>query len=400
MKSTDPSLSDLILKVIRPVTLDRIKVPTSDAVYEKRHLLKPNFRISHTASIFRHASAERKRIMPPLKRIEHSVKRLFRIGRKESRAKIAIRRIDATEHRLDVVEDALRKFDQNLNETTHSMREAAQTEHMVLARLFGDLTRRLDRLIEGTGKPSTTQSTQKPSQNLSTSEAEGFEGFKNSFYHRLENRYRGSLDNITKRLQVYLPDVEAAYLRAGEKPVADLGCGRGEWLGILHSAGIASFGVDLNRIQIDEAREQNLDVREGDAIAMLSEMEDESLSVITAHHLIEHVPFETVAWMTREAMRVLAPGGILLFETPHVGNVLVGATTFHTDPTHVKPIPEQVLKILFETAGYHPIESRFLNPHERLDEFIDRPGFDSELAYLLFGPQDLAVIGQKPRETA
>jgi O-antigen chain-terminating methyltransferase len=338
--------------------------------------------------------------MPRLKRLEHNLKRLLGVGRKESRAKIAIRRLDAIDHRLDQVEEELREFHQNLNDTTHSVREAAQAEHMILARLFGDLTRRLDRLIDGSEKSATIHSTKKETENTPTFGAEGFEGFKNSFYHRLENRYRGSLDDITKRLQVYLPDVEAAYIRTGEKPVADLGCGRGEWLGILHAAGISSFGIDLNRIQIDEAREQNLDVREGDAIAMLSEMDNESLSVITAHHLIEHVPFDTVAWMTREAMRVLAPGGILLYETPHVGNVLVGATTFHTDPTHIKPIPEQVLKILFETAGYHPVESRFLNPHERLDEFIDRPGFDPELAHLLFGPQDLAVIGQKPRETA
>ena len=340
--------------------------------------------------------------MNPLKRFKRYVTAISKLGLTEHRAKSANRRIGTTEHRLDQLEKGVREVGRHLDSITHSMdsqRAAAQAEHMLLARLFGDLTRRLDHLNTGRGTPQGAQSAERTSHDFPSVDAQGFESFKNSFYHRLENRYRGTLEDITKRLRVYLPDVEAAYLRTDGKPVADLGCGRGEWLGLLHSAKITSFGVDLNVIQIEEAREQNLDIREGDAVAMLASMEDESLSAMTAHHFIEHVPFDTVAWLTREAMRVLAPGGILLFETPHVGNVLVGATTFHTDPTHIKPIPEQVLKVLFETAGFHPVESRFLNPHERLDEFIQRPGFDPELAHLLFGPQDLAVIGQKPCET-
>jgi len=344
-----------------------------------------------------------------LKRLKRYVMTIFKLGRKKQMAKLANRRVDATEHRLDQVEYEIRILGNHLDETTHSVetlradlyaaRTGAQAEHMLLARIFGDLTRRLDHLNGEATAPEGTLSGGHSFQGFPNTDAEGFESFKNSFYHRLENRYRGSLEDITKRLRVYLPDVEAAYLRTDGKPVADLGCGRGEWLKLLHDADITGFGVDLNIIQIEEAREQKLDVREGDAIAMLAAMEDSSLSAITAHHFIEHIPFDTVAWLTREAMRVLAPGGILLFETPHIGNVLVGATTFHTDPTHLKPIPNQVLKVLFETVGYNPIESRFLNPHAKLDEFLQRPGFDPELAHLLFGPQDLAVIGQKPCET-
>jgi O-antigen chain-terminating methyltransferase len=118
--------------------------------------------------------------------------------------------------------------------------------------------------------------------------------------------------------------------------------------------------------------------------------------MISAHHLVEHLPFDAVAWIAREAMRVLAPEGILLFETPHTRNVLVGATTFHTDPTHLKPMPEQVLTVLFDTAGFDPVEVRALNPHARFKEFLDTPDFNDELAFLLFGPQDLAVLGTKP----
>ena len=93
---------------------------------------------------------------------------------------------------------------------------------------------------------------------------------------------------------------------------------------------------------------------------------------------------------------MLAPGGILLFETPDTRNVLVGATTFHTDPTHLKPMPEQVMGVLFETAGFHPVDIRHLNAHERFEEFMAKPGLDDEIAFLMFGPQDLCVLGTKP----
>ena len=109
-------------------------------------------------------------------------------------------------------------------------------------------------------------------------------------------------------------------------------------------------------------------------------------------------PFDTVAWIVREALRVLAPGGLLLFETPNTRNVLVGATTFHTDPTHLKPMPEQVMGVLFETAGFYPVDIRHLNAHERFDEFRAKPDFNDELAFLMFGPQDLAVLGSKPQD--
>jgi O-antigen chain-terminating methyltransferase len=41
---------------------------------------------------------------------------------------------------------------------------------------------------------------------------------------------------------------------------------------------------------------------------------------------------------------------------------------------------------------------RPLNPHPRFDEFLGRPDMNDELAFLLFGPRDLAVLGTRPTE--
>jgi O-antigen chain-terminating methyltransferase len=270
------------------------------------------------------------------------------------------------------------------------LKRVGQSDTALLSRMFTDISRRLDGgvgvLPEKTGAQVKLPAT------------EGFDLFKDSFYHRLENRWRGAPEEIARRLRIYIPDVEAAWLRTGEKPVMDLGCGRGEWLGLLRDYGLSGFGIDTNAVQIEEAQEAGLDVRRGDALQALADQPDASLSALTAHHLIEHLPFDAVAWIVREAGRVLAPGGILLFETPNTRNVLVGATTFHTDPTHLKPMPEQVMGVLLETAGFDPVDIRHINPHERLGEFLDMPDFHDELAHLMFGPQDLAILGMRPKD--
>ena len=54
--------------------------------------------------------------------------------------------------------------------------------------------------------------------------------------------------------------------------------------------------------------------------------------------------------------------------------------------------------VLLETAGFEHVDISPINPHERLGEFLDRPGFDNELAQLMFGPQDLAILGIKSKD--
>jgi len=358
--------------------------------------------------------------LSPLKRFERYFTAIFKLGRTASMAKDANRRITAAERRMDAIEGELGRFGHEIRDIqdqatgiesmTHALSErldqqtdrldsqarAAQSETALQARLFTGLTRRIDRMAQANGGTSSEPPAPQTSVALPTSD--GFDLFKDSFYHRLEDRYRGSVEEITRRLTVYLPDAEAAFLRTGRKPAMDMGCGRGEWLGLLRDRGVDGFGIDTNPVQLEAARDQGLDVRRGDALTALAGMEDASLSILTAHHLVEHLPFDAVAWIVREAMRVLAPGGVLLFETPDTRNVLVGATTFHTDPTHLKPMPEQVLGVLFETAGFDPVEVRHLHPHERLGEFLAKRDFNDEVAFLMFGPQDLAMLGTRPNK--
>ncbi len=347
--------------------------------------------------------------MKPLKRLERYLLAFFKFGRTEWNAKQALReaaRIGAqaqTLHRdMHALSDTLRRLQSAQTEAGADLTlriartEAFQAES---ARAYSDLGRRLDMLLLHPAEmPGIAAAAPKAASELPC--GPGFQAFQDTFYNRLENRYRGSREEIKNRLLVYLPDVEAAVIRCGHKPVLDIGCGRGEWLELLRDVDINAIGVDTNAMQIEDARALGLEVRQQDAIAALQATADNSLSVVSAHHLIEHLPFESVAWITREALRVLAPGGLLIFETPNPRNVLVGATSFYNDPTHRNPLAGPVLEVLFDTAGFYPTETRALHPHERLDEFLHKTAWDPELANLLFGPQDLALLGTKPNEVA
>ncbi len=187
-----------------------------------------------------------------------------------------------------------------------------------------------------------------------------------SFYTAFEDRYRGSGALIRERLAVYEP-----LARCSGGPVLDLGCGRGEWLQLLRDWGLEARGVDLEPAMVNLCRQQGLAVETLDAMAALQASPDASLGMVTALHLVEHLPFELLTELVRECRRVLRPDGFLLMETPNAENLLVGANDFYTDPTHLRPIPSNLLRFLPECHGFHRSEVVRLHellPGERLTE--------------------------------
>ena len=220
------------------------------------------------------------------------------------------------------------------------------------------------------------------------------QGLLESFYYLLEERYRGTREEIRQRLLVYRPDFIAARERTGASgPVIDVGCGRGELLEMLQEDGFQCLGIDNNDTQLDAARAHGVPVLHADAIEHLRSLPQNSVLAVTGIHIVEHFPFSDLIRLLQEVARVLRPGGVCIFETPNPRNVIVGATTFHLDPTHVRPLPPEVMQILLETVGFGAVESRLLHPSDTFDYMVEQRGMDRDIARLLFGPQDYASIG-------
>jgi SAM-dependent methyltransferase len=212
-----------------------------------------------------------------------------------------------------------------------------------------------------------------------------------SFYRAFEDRHRGGRAAIKARLGAYLAFVEP--LRQLHRPALalDLGCGRGEWLELMAENGFLARGVDLDQGMLASCLERGLSAEQGEAVATLRSYAAESVAVVSAFHLIEHLPFDQARALIGEALRVLQPGGLLIMETPNPENLVVGASTFYLDPSHVRPVPPDLLAFAVEYAGFQ--RHKIVRLNEAADLHADRKV--SLLEVLAGASPDYSVVGQK-----
>lgn len=173
-----------------------------------------------------------------------------------------------------------------------------------------------------------------------------------SFYRAFEEKYRGSRELIKQRLQAYNPFILPLQGIYPQGSGIDLGCGRGEWLEVLREQGFDAHGVDLDDGMLAACLERQLPVKNQDAIAALAELADASQAIVSGFHIAEHMPFDVLQTLVREALRVLKPGGLLILETPNPENIMVGSSSFYLDPTHQRPLPPGLLRFVPEHQGF------------------------------------------------
>ncbi len=216
-----------------------------------------------------------------------------------------------------------------------------------------------------------------------------------AMYLAFEDDFRGSRDEIKRRLAVYLPRLKEAGAGAAQAPILELGCGRGELLELCRDEGLAASGVDTNAAAIAMCKERGLDASVGDAFDALHKAADGSLGALAAIHVIEHLPLAKVIELLDEAVRVLRPGGLVIFETPNPKNVLVGASHFYIDPTHRNPVHPQTIAYLAEARGLVRVEALMLHPPPTEMRIPGEGPLVNAFNEYFNGPQDYALIGYR-----
>jgi len=209
-------------------------------------------------------------------------------------------------------------------------------------------------------------------------------------YFAFESRMRGSTDSIRERQRRYLDDLRAA------APVLDIGCGRGELLGLLREAGVEARGIDADADMAAYARGEGLDVEQADLIEYLGRTTDGSLGAIFMGQVVEHLPGPTLAQSLALAAAKLRAGGVLIAETINPLSP-IALRNYFADLTHAQPLVPETLELLARQAGFAETEIRFLNePAERLTE-PDDPVIAANvrrLNELLFAPLDYALVAR------
>lgn len=177
------------------------------------------------------------------------------------------------------------------------------------------------------------------------------------FYVAFEEKFRGSEELIKERQKKYLKFINPLKILKDEVKALDIGCGRGEWISLLNENGFNARGIDINESMVKVASQKGLNAAVSDALGELKSLEENSLDIITAFQVVEHIKFDDVLELIKEAKRVLAPCGILILETPNPENIMVGTQWFYLDATHKNPIPCELLSF---ATHYYGLERNFI----------------------------------------
>src|SRR5664280_3325905 len=298
------------------------------------------------------------------------------------------RRLDAIEKDRDERVEALARVrEQSAEEVRGILRKVEEAnEGLRMLRLeWSSLRSNLQNLSEA--RPSPVARGQ-----AAASAVRADDPLRAGLYVDFEEHFRGTEEDIRGRQAS-----DAARFRGAPGPVADLGCGRGEFLEAMAAEGVAAIGCDAHPVMAARAKEKRLAVDRADLFTWLAGRADGSLGGVTAFQVVEHLPPASLFDLVELAIRKLAPSGRVLFETINPESVYA-MRWFWMDLTHVRPVPAPSLAQLLSASGFRDVAVDFRSPvpeSEGLPRGLaDDPRF-APLARLLFAPQDYAVTGVK-----
>lgn len=220
-------------------------------------------------------------------------------------------------------------------------------------------------------------------------------------YYTFEERHRGSPETVKQMLRPLVNHFARC------RRVADLGCGRGEFLELCVEQGIGCYGVDTNEDMVLHCRRLGLEVRQEDVVEHLRRLGDKTLDGIFCSQVVEHLPVRRVSQLLQEACRVLQFGTHMVIVTINPLSLYALARTFYLDPTHVRPLPAETLLFLAEQAGFTQLSVSYLSPFGPDFSLLPvtfpegdevgcaiRVNFD-RLNHVVFGNQEYALVATK-----
>jgi SAM-dependent methyltransferase len=300
---------------------------------------------------------------------------------------------------IDELHDSIEAALSELGGRVHDATELAGDVKASAERALTELEERLTRVERKTRAPApAAPAAEAPAPGPPASTPVGMPD-----YFAFESRMRGSTELVRERQREYVDSFRNA------DPVLDIGCGRGEFLGLLAEVGIEARGIDLDADMVAYARGAGHDVQQADAITYLAGLPDGSLGGIFCSHVVEHLQPAALVRLLELAADRIRPGGTLVAETPNPRTlgILPG---FFADLTHAQPLHPETLALLARQCGFEAVELRFFRefpPEERLREVVlpDEAEFDEAQTALrsnvdrlnetLFGPQDYAIVARR-----
>jgi len=192
-----------------------------------------------------------------------------------------------------------------------------------------------------------------------------FDDLDSHKYVGFEDQFRGSPEDIRRRVEEYLP-IFSGITDQGSGiggDVLDIGCGRGEFLDLLREHGIRARGVDVNPAMVEVCRGKGLEAETADALAYLRGLPDASLGGLFAAQVVEHLEPRYLARLLDAAFEKLRPGAPIVLETINPACWFAFFESYIRDLTHVRPVHPDTLKYLLIATGFQHVEIRYRAPY-------------------------------------
>lgn len=164
---------------------------------------------------------------------------------------------------------------------------------------------------------------------------------------------RGDADYFTRELR------EAEGHNRPVRDVLEVGFGDGVFLSYARGRGWTVVGTELSEVQRDAARDAGFDAHGPEHVA---EMAPESIDLIVAFDVLEHIPQDAIIGFLTELRLLLRPGGRMLLRYPNADSWLSNPLQ-HGDPTHVTEIGYHKLTYFAEESGLRIV--RYRGPRRR-----------------------------------
>ncbi len=174
-------------------------------------------------------------------------------------------------------------------------------------------------------------------------------------FHRLAGQLRPPAAHVRERLGPLVDEF------AARDPVADLGCGRGEFLELLQAAGVAAYGVEPNPDLAALCHTRGLRVVGAELVDHLGNLPANCLGGVNLSRVVEQLSPVRIHQLLGLAVDRIVRGGVLVAETP---NPLCEAVLhqFFFDPCRLRPVPPDLLRLLGEDVGLTFSHFRFTSP--------------------------------------
>ncbi|MBL8229119.1 MAG: methyltransferase domain-containing protein [Bryobacterales bacterium] len=294
----------------------------------------------------------------------------------------------AFQHRATLMESNFRDLAGSYHKDFTGALDRARLE--IQDRLWGDLEKiraEYEKLIHNELRVVRQRMSSQPALRTAQANAEAGSADPEFDYLRFSDRFRGSEEYVRSQLRRYVAKFE------GARDVLDIGCGRGEFLECLREAGILARGVESSGELVGLCRAKGLYVEKADLFHYLAEHESASLDGIFCGQVVEHLPLSRIGELVRLSAEVLRPGGKLVIETPNPECLAIFATHFYLDPTHVRPVPAQLVAFSMEEHGFGQITVEYVNPASETMPSVSQ--LPEEFRRAFFGGLDYAITGRR-----